>query len=548
MRTLSLLPSALVALLLSSACASSAAAAQSSSTETPAAPPAAAVSIFHFDPNKYAVLHVTAAYEGGVNQLGKCPKQAPWGENISDYVNRHKAFGIGLKVQLPGAPEIQFNPINIDFTGGAIPVLSGVKCKPIIQEVDYTSPLYAMDRYKGQQIVVTPSLFANAKSSEDLKTALSASLSVLGTAAGFPAPLAAQAGAAAGRIVDGAAIDTSETFAVPFTISDTPLNTEKEWSVGDGILTQPSKMKIRIWMTVVDSFVTKGADQPWQPSIVTDTRVPIASASNPGSPEILGNYAKTYASAQFIAYLQATTAVRTEETCKALKERLQGLGLTNGDRALLMWAQTRETPATVTGGTVDATSCMRGEWAYLPAEIKPRVDPPIEKPPEPGTPPTTDQMRWIEREDGGVSDFFLLADPDARKTVAVTLFAYPAVIDGGTSKLFDPAQYKVESAGDWLRVIDKNAAILQRIGCYAYFNNGGTTESYMIAVGQAPAAQGGTETLVTLTFAAAQPKANALIKRIEVNANPTAAQREAMVKQRGGKRTCQNWSPAILQP
>lgn len=497
---------------------------------------------FAFDQNKYVQLHITVT-DGAGSKLGRCPKRAPWGADVADYVNRTKKLGVGLKVLVPTLGETEFNPLNLELEAGLLPGLSGNKCKLTVQEVDYTSPLFSMGSYANQEFVVTPSLFKNERPSDNLKEDLRNTLQTLGTLAGVPAPAAASAGVGLGRLVDGAEISVQESFRAPFAIKPSPLNTHREWSEADGVISSTNGYKIRVWMSVVDAFITKPASAAWQPAFVLDTRLAIAPIPGTNTSQTLGGYVSAFAGEQLAAFA-GSKPQDVDARCKALRGRLQNLNLTNPDRALLAWALTRTLPAGVTGGQIDSTECMQGEWAYLPSEIKPRSD---QAPPPPSVPATTAQMSWVEREKVGIAAFFQTASAEQRVKIAGPLFHYPLPFEGGGSAVTNPSTVTIENNYAWL-LRTTAAPMLERLGCYAYFPGGraGGGDSYMQAIGKRPQSTGGQELLFTFTF---EPfvAGNVAIARVDVSTTISPGERRAILLQRDGDASCAGgWAPRML--
>lgn len=506
----------------------------------PASPtPATVATSASISADDYVQLEVTLKAGTGQNVMvfNHCPDGELWHLDLKSLLGSAKHATLGVSIDVPGLNRLTLMPVSIDIKKSGL-FGSNRTCTVTVDQIHYLSPLLAVRKYDGQSIGVTSVLSVSKTPNPTLATTLNGVLNITGKLSGLPVASALQFQGAVTNVLGQVAISNTETSGQHFIITPGPVPADYSWTApamltsGDGGPGTDVVLTARLLPR--QSLFRAPASGRWTVSDVLGTGFgsDLLGSANPAGD--LGGYLMATDSTNLNNLRNASTAVSASVACDSIRSKVIGLGLTDADEALVLWAVTHQyTPASgVRPSDIDAMNCLSGAWNDLPATIV-ATKVPIVPPPPPGAPPTTVAMKAATQVDNAFAVFLEAATWPARAAAADALFGYPLVYTDTGSILMPTAT--LHSTAEWpVNMTSRDAVIAPKVRCYAYRpatdpQPVGTARSVMYAVADAPAVSGQGRQVILASYFANGPSADpAKIAEIDVLTDLTADQRTAI--------------------
>jgi hypothetical protein len=307
---------------------------------------------------------------------------------------------------------------------------------------------------------------------------------------------------------------------------------------------------------VTDHLFDPAGNGEWGPSAILQRAWYVPDATKPQTVE---SYLLTLAAAEYSNFNNSTTVPVAKGACSGLFSKVDRMGLTARDNAILKWALVRSHPNLGVDPEMDDLSCMSNVWSSLPAtatdgtttvprEFKKRAKV------EYRAANYAEQSSLIESGDA-LALFFKQGPWSDRAVFADRLFARPmAYKDTGGIGLLRVASRNMEAPSDWLaHQWDPSRALARNIGCYAYRTAGSTDvpEGQMYALANFLTGADGAEkeALLRISFeridkAATDPTTR--VREVEISGAPSAAELSA-IRARHPSGCGGTWQPAHLR-
>jgi hypothetical protein len=488
--------------------------------------------------DEYVQLEVTLKAGAGQNVVvfNHCPDGELWHLDLKSLLGSAKHATLGVSIDVPRLNPLTLMPVSIDIKKSGL-FGSNRSCTVTVDQIHYLSPLLAVRKYDGQSIGVTSVLAVSKTPNPTLATTLNGVLSVTGKLSGLPVASALQFQGAVTNVLGQVAISNTETSGQHFIITPGPVPADFSWTApamlmsGDGGAGTDIVLTARLLPR--QSLFRAPESGRWTVSDVLGTGFGGDLLGNANPAGDLGGYLMATDGTDLNNLRNATTLASASVACDSVRSKVIGLGLTEADEALVLWAVTHQYPPTngVKPSDIDAMTCLSGVWKKLPAIIDPaKIDPT----PPPGPPPTTVAMKATTQVDNAFAIFFEAATWPARASAADALFGYPLVYTDTGAILMSTAT--LHSTAEWpVNMTSRDAVIAPKVRCYAYRPATdpqplGTARSVMYAVADAPAVGGQNRQVILASyFANGAPTDPAKIAEIDVLTDLTADQRTAII-------------------
>lgn len=506
----------------------------------------------------YVRLEVTLATTSNdkiITFQSACPKRSLWGIDLKELLSGSKHVTLGVAITSPLMGPLEFTPVSIDkkvsgFLG------TNKSCDVMIDQIRYLSPAYYVRSYENQQFTVAPTFkvtnAVNPALQATIDTAVSFALKLSAIPAESAAPYQDQLKTLLGQV----AVSGNESFPKHPIIrpGPVPADSEFEWrTVG---LFTPKDHSAPLDVVLIARLIPQptlvsdppaGADGKvgWTPTNVLSS--PFAANLTPG---VLGGTLGIYISAavpnDLANFRRASTKTEASNACDPIQTKVQSMGLSDRDSALLMWAITHDRPPSgVDTFDLDNLQCLAHAWTFAPSEVLATRDTTPKDEPAPGAPPTVKQMQAATQIEDAFAIFFKTTVWAERRKIGAALFKYPARYVDADGLLFDSSS-SLENADQWLALHTAATPVADRVGCYTYVpaaNSSGNSVMYaiadMVSGGSAPQA------LLTTTFANVSGNDDARIDSLEVATVVSADQKAKILATHGGQ--CPSgYKPAII--
>ncbi|WP_034158039.1 hypothetical protein [Sphingomonas sp. ERG5] len=511
--------------------------------------------------DSYVQLRVAAYIPNSLNQvtLDRCPKDQLWGFNLKKIARGDTHQTLGLRIDLPNAPSVTLDPLDFSRKSGGL--FQADSCTLTVDAVRYRSPLYFVRRSPNRQFVVSPTLASSNALSQSVRSGLQSVVGLLTSVSGVPAVAAAPYLATIKTTLDGADVSSDQTFVSRFEIEPGPVEKEFRWVI-PGAITGVGRNAAALDIVLIAQVVPVATIIPAPTGNVWTTGTVLNSAFNFAGTDdaTLGSYLTSYASTEIINYTNANSAEAAELACGSLAQKIDTVGLSDRDGALALWAQVqrRVSLGKAERAEVDNMACMETAWASLaPLGIArtPKTPPP---PPPPVTrAPTVMQMKAATDIDQVLPLTFTSAAWSDQKPYAQRLFAYPLTLNDA-SALMTRGSGTITSVDGWLiNEFDRDRPLLNKIGCFAYFDiaadktgyaAGQGSRSLVLAVGELGGGTNkGKEVALQLSFGAVTTDGGAQVEQIDVLPDLSTAARSAMRLATGSSSQCRSgYAPNLL--
>jgi hypothetical protein len=285
----------------------------------------------------------------------------------------------------------------------------------------------------------------------------------------------------------------------------------------------------------------------WTPANVLTA--PFATNLVPGSAGTLGSFMTTAVPGDITNYRAATTKDAASNACDPILAKVQTMGLSERDQALLMWAVTHNHPSpNLTKFDVDNLQCLDAAWTLAPPELKASREttaPVITPAPSPGVPPTSKQMKIAIELDDAFAVFFKTGLWTERRKFGASLFRYPAKYADADGLLFDSSS-TLDNVDQWLALHTASTPIADRVGCYSYVPaTDSSGKSVMYAIADTVAGRSAPQALLIATFGNVSGNADPKIETLEVTASVSPGQKKAILQAQGGQ-CLSGYKPALV--
>ncbi len=485
--------------------------------------------------DSYVQLRVAAYIPNSLNQvtLDRCPKDQLWGFNLKKIARGDTHQTLGLRIDLPNAPSVTLDPLDFSRKSGGL--FQADSCTLTVDAVRYRSPLYFVRRSPNRQFVVSPTLASSNALSQSVRSGLQSVVGLLTSVSGVPAVAAAPYLTTIKTTLDGADVSSDQTFVSRFEIEQGPVEKEFRWVI-PGAITGVGRNAAALDIVLIAQVVPVATIIPAPTGNVWTTGTVLNSAFNFNSAEA------------------------AELACGSLAQKIDTVGLSDRDGALALWAQVqrRVSLGKAERAEVDNMACMETAWASLaPLGIArtPKTPPP---PPPPVTrAPTVMQMKAATDIDQVLPLTFTSAAWSDQKPYAQRLFAYPLTLNDA-SALMTRGSGTITSVDGWLiNEFDRDRPLLNKIGCFAYFDiaadktgyaAGQGSRSLVLAVGELGGGTNkGKEVALQLSFGAVTTDGGAQVEQIDVLPDLSTAARSAMRLATGSSSQCRSgYAPNLL--
>ena len=269
----------------------------------------------------------------------------------------------------------------------------------------------------------------------------------------------------------------------------------------------------------------------------------------------IGDYVEKKSDA--VKAYQTATPGELNAQCATLAKSINSMGLSDRDAALVLWAETRSRVVTTKDppGTVDNLPCLVDMWhAIKPFGLMPE---PLKPPPPPGQAPTVAQMQIVTDVKTAFARFFVSASWAEKERYGDLIFAYPLQFNDPNAALL--RESKSAANDDGISVAEyREQALLETVGCYAYFDINGDptgyartfgTHSMMIAIGKVFANGGpgaGKEVAIFTSFNETPGGGTSKIAKVDVMTTLPPSAKQAMLRQLGGPVCESGYRPQML--
>jgi len=308
----------------------------------------------------------------------------------------------------------------------------------------------------------------------------------------------------------------------------------------------PKTVTLTATLEPVLTMIPDIAGVAWQPNDVESVAFPLDGSLNLAPGRNFGQFFQQYAAAELNSYIAQSTISAANAACLSLRSKIDTIGLSDRDEALVLWAELQRNPNFNDSDNLYSIQCMRSVAQNLPASLSASAGPVV--------PASTHDMKGSESD---LVDFFLASTWDARSEGARDLFSYPLKFDDPNHLIFATADH-ITSNTDWLQYMPtRDAPILAHIGCFAYFANSGPGslaskyggQSFAAAVAQLLGSGPARNAAMIITFAPVKSNGEVLIDQITVSPDFASDIRSQLVAQFKNRGNCGNgWMPPLIFP
>ena len=489
-----------------------------------------------------------------------CPKRPLWGIELKDLLSGSRNLALGVSITAPGMAALEFTPVAVDKKSSGILGMTKT-CDVMIDQMRYLSPAYYVRSYADQQFTVAPTYKQTTAANPGLSSTIDAALSLALKLAAVPAATALPYQDQVRSVLGQVSVSGNERFPKHPVIKAgaVPADTEFEWRT-DGLFTAKDKSKpldviliarlIPVATLIPDPPAASGSKTIWSISDVLSSpfAANLSPGVNPGG--TLGSYILASAATDLANYRKAATKNEASNSCDPILTRIQAMGLSDRDAALLMWAVTHDRPPiAVDSFDIDNLSCLADAWRFAPPEVVAMRDTiPLEAKPValPGTSPTVKQMKALTQVDEAFAIFFKTTVWAERRKAGVTLFKYPTQYVDAGGLLFD-ASSSLENVDQWLALHTSATPVADRVGCYTYIPAVDTTgKSVMLAVADMSAGRSALQALLIVTFANVPGNDDAKIESVKVSPTVSAGHKSRILTANGTQCSTGGYKPALV--
>ncbi|WP_084583865.1 hypothetical protein [Sphingomonas azotifigens] len=508
----------------------------------------------------YAQLRVVIYIPDAQNDvaLDQCPKHGIWDINLDALLAGNRQATFGLKITLPNngtSTFVDFTPFDLTKEKKFL----GSKCNIKIDVLKYSSPIYYVRNNSNTNgtFDLAPNYHLSKKIDPQVQANVATAVSAASTLAGIPGPIATPLIKTMTNALSAASVDSTSIFVQHAVIQAGPVAAPFTWSLTNSetdVVGLP-KMVLIAQLIPVDSIITLDGQQT---SAVL--RSPFRIGASPAAISTdgtIGDYVEKQFSSQVNAY-QTAQAGELNLACNNLAGSITGMGLSDRDAALVLWAETRWRVAAGKdqGSTIDSLPCLSNMWHVIqPLGLTP--SPPPVPPPAPGQAPTVAQMQIVTDVRTAFARFFVSPAWVDQNRYGSLIFAYPLQFNDPDAALL--RQSKTAANGDGISVAEyREQALLETVGCYAYFDINADPTGYartfgahslMIAIGkigQNGGPSAGKEVAIIASFNETPGGSTSKIAQMDVMTALPPSARQAMLRQLGGPVCDSGYRPQML--
>jgi hypothetical protein len=508
-------------------------------------------------PDGYVRLEVQVGLTGsrGPTQFNSCPREKLWDLNVTDLLEGAKQVSLGITLSGPLVPQLVMTPVSIQRTRSG-PFGMGRRCEVSVDLIRYASPAVSVRRHTGASFTVSPTYTQTNTVNPGVITTVNAAAGLAARLGGVPAETAQPFQATLQSMLSAVSVGHRETVTRHLLIQSGPApgGDEFSWVAHDAFPSRggnaAADLVIRARLVPIASLVevpqaSGDGRRLWTPTLVLSSSfgAGLTPGLNPAG-TLLG-YIEGVAGTELNNYRTAANSSAAAVACDSLKGKIDAIGLSTGDAALVMWALTHDRPPRgVTPLDIDNMNCLRDAWERVPAEVLASKTP--QALPQPAqVPPTTRQMQAVTQIDDAFARFFVTPTWQDRRRYAETLFAYPATYSDPRGLVL-PGSTTLSNPDQWLALHTAETPYLEKVGCYTYVpatRGAADARSVMYAIGDLVGA--GREVLLTAVFANGAGEADAKIVSLSVSEVISDEQR-AVIRANRANQCASGYAPAVI--
>ena len=506
----------------------------------------------------YAQLRVAIYIPDGQNDvaLDQCPKHGIWDINLDTLLSGNRQTTFGLKVTLPKngtSTSVDFTPLDLTKEKKFL----GSNCSLKIDVLKYSSPVYYVRNNSNSNgtFDLAPNYHLSKKIDPQVQADVATAVSAASTLAGIPGPIATPLIKTVTSALSAASVDSTSTFVQHAVIQAGPVAAPFTWSLTNSerdIVGLP-KMVLVAQLVPIDSIITLDGHQI---SAVLRSPFRIGASTDAISTDgTIGDYIEKKSDS--VKAYQTAKPGELNAQCVTLAKSINGMGLSERDAALVLWAETRSRVVASQDppGTVDNLPCLGDMWnaiqplGFTPVQLVP--------PTAPGQAPTVAQMQIVTDVRTAFARFFVSAAWTDQDRYGNLIFAYPLQFNDPNAALL--RQSKSAANGDGISVAEyREQTLLETVGCYAYFDINGDptgfaksfgTHSMVIAIGKVAQNGGpsaGKEVAIATSFNETPGGATSKIAQVDVMTALPPSAKQAMLRQLGGTVCDSGYRPLML--
>jgi hypothetical protein len=518
-----------------------------------AAPPLPSANTGTILPDGYVQLEVRLSVSGAAGPMtfNFCPDENLWKVDLKSLLAGAKQVTVGITITDPNLQKLSLTPFSVVQQRSG-PFGWNRHCTVNVDEVLYDSPIVSVRRHRGRSFAVSPSYGQSTNVNAGIIDTTKAAVGLATGFAGVPVETATAATTQVANLLNGIAVANTEVDTRYLQIKDGPIPDPAltTWvakgAVGGGKGSPVRDLTVTARLVPIDSLIPPTGSPPgWTTtSVMTAPYAILDTAVNPT--ETIGGHMQAIDHQDIDSFATAATAQAASIACAAIKSKVDPLGLSLHDSALLMWALTHENPpAAVSSYDIDRMQCLKDSWANVPpAILATKVTAPPTPPKPAGAAPTVRQMQAATQIDNAFAIFFVAPTWTQRKGIAGALFSYPVTYTDPKALLL-PGSTQVANLDQWLELHRDETPIAKRIGCYTYVPSAKTGDkSIMYAIADVPT--GAKQVVVTASFANAAPGADAQIDSLSVDDAVNDQERALMLAAQSGGHCESGYTPALL--
>lgn len=516
---------------------------------------------FTHDTGKYVYLLATASTKDDIVNsacpVGTVPilNNLKIGELLSGDGDR--SASLVLEIALP---EASFPKVTLEVLKAEVDKsLFNSKCSFALHQINYVSPIFAMNRHSNKNFTVSLQTYKRKSLGGVFQNSIDEILGGLEKLALVPADsltLIGNVGKVAKTLanVDSTVVDKRDLLISPLT-NNKGIHT---WNLKKFDRNVSSDIVISIKLMTKDNLFEPVSGQ-WSPANILQTSFysPVANSTQNVEGFLLAS-----AGPEYTAFANATDINVAQGACPSLFTKVDRMGLTARDTAILKWSLIRGHQNLGHDPKIDQLRCAEGIWSNLPAtkaSNNAAQVPDVFKPRNLVAPVTTRPASYAEMSSAlEVGNAFALLFKHAawqdRKPFAERLLARPHKwSDPDGIGVLRTTEARMEAGAEWLgHQWDLGRPLARNIGCYSYRGATDTDigANQVLALGNFLTGEQGSEkeALVRVTFAAIPSDGSrpAQVDAVEVIGKPTGDQLTS-IKLRHGSKCGGEWAPALLK-
>ena len=486
----------------------------------------------------------------GPTTFNFCPDESLWTVDLKALLSGAKQATLGITITDPQLQKMSLTPFSVVTQRAGIFGLNR-HCTVSIDEIQYHSPVVSVRRHPGKFFAVGPSYGVTTTVNAGIIDTTKAAVGLATTFAGVPVETATAANNAVANMLNGIGVANTQVITkyLPIKAGPVPPVSDTTWTatgaIGGGKGSPVRDLILTARLVSIDSLIPPVGNPPaWTAtSVLTSPYVILDTAVNPT--ETIGGHMQAIDSADLNNFAQANSVQAAANACTGIKGKVDGLGLSLGDSALLMWALTHNNPPVgVSSYDIDQLQCLKDSWANVPpAVLATKVTTALAPPKPAGVQPTVRQMEAATQINDAFANFFVTGTWSQRKNIAGSLFSYPVTYSDPKGLLAPSTQ--VANVDQWLELHRDETPIVKKIGCYSYVPSTKTGDkSIMYAIADLPA--GNKQVVVTASFASAVPGADATVDTLAIDDSISDQERSVMLAAQSGKQCASGYAPALI--